>query len=115
MLKTSIYYFLPMNIIAFILTLVMIPIHIAGGYLGLREGLIPRSVGVYISVYEAVYYLIVSYLFSVSIAFIGLVICSFIHLIGAFLYLKGALGKFTKMLKYYGIYEIIEMAFYFSF
>lgn len=91
----------------------MLIIHATGSYLGFRGLTIPREVGVYVSVFEVMYYVLVSsmVLRILPTWLIPLVVLMLItHLIGVYAYFKGYLGKYAskRALTYYGFYELIE-------
>lgn len=95
---------------------VMVVIHVAGSYLGLRGLVVPRGIGTYISIYESLYYMVITVLaltvFSLPILLMLLIILMLItHLIGMYLYLRGYLSEYanSKSLRYYGVYELAEL------
>lgn len=93
-------------------TAIMLPIHAAGSYLGFRGRTIPRDVGVHVSLYESAYYIYMTYLLHGTSWLPLLAILMLIHVLGAYLYLKGYLGIYAdrRTLRYYGVYEIFEFA-----
>jgi len=106
---------IPASLIILPSSVVMLVIHAAGSYLGFRGLIIPRGVGVYVSVFEVLYYVLVSSLaLSVLPTWLTslIVLMLVIHLIGVYAYFKGYLGIYASKLTlmYYGIYELIEAA-----
>ncbi len=104
---------MPISLIVLPSSVVMLIIHAAGSYLGFRGLTIPRGVGIYVSVFEVLYYVLVSSLVLriLPVWLTLLVILMLItHLIGVYAYFKGYLGKYAsrRMLIYYGFYELIE-------
>lgn len=100
--------------IILITSALMVIIHVAGAYLGFRGLAIPRGVGVYVSIYESLYYILLSalILFTLPTWLTALTITMLItHIIGAYAYLKGYLSNYAnpKTLRYYGIYESFEL------
>ncbi|KUO87795.1 MAG: hypothetical protein AT715_04805 [Thermoproteus sp. JCHS_4] len=88
-------------------TALMVAIHVAGAYLGLRGSPIPREAGVPISLFEAVYW-IAAYPYAPLLA----AVFAPIHVAGAAAYLTGVLGRFAteRRLRAYGVYEAVELA-----
>jgi len=96
-------------------SVVMVLIHAAGAYLGFRGLTVPRGIGVYVSIYESLYYLSLTTLM-LSILPIWLTVLVIImlitHLIGTYMYLRGYLASYASpsSLRYYGVYESFELA-----
>lgn len=88
-------------------TALMVAIHVAGAYLGLRGSPIPREAGAPISLFEAVYW-IAAYPYAPPLA----AVFAPIHVAGAAAYLTGVLGRFAteRRLRAYGVYEAVELA-----
>ncbi|ABW01141.1 hypothetical protein [Caldivirga maquilingensis] len=105
----------PASLVILPSSVVMLFIHAAGSYLGFRGLSIPRRVGVYVSVFEVLYYVLVS---SLALSMLPtwlmllIVLMLIIHLIGVFAYFKGYLGRYAskQVLMYYGFYELLEFA-----
>jgi hypothetical protein len=83
-------------------TALMVAIHVAGAYLGLRGSPIPRKAGVPISLFEAAYWT-AAYPYAPLLA----AVFAPIHVAGAAAYLTGVLGRFAtgRRLRTYGVYE----------
>jgi hypothetical protein len=88
-------------------TALMVAIHVAGAYFGLRGSPIPRKAGVPISLFEAAYW-------TAAYPYAPLLVAVFapIHVAGAAAYLTGVLGRFAteRRLRAYGVYEAVELA-----
>jgi hypothetical protein len=88
-------------------TAVMMAIHVAEAYLGLRGSPIPREAGVAISLFEAAYWT-AAYPYDPLLA----AVFAPIHVAGAAAYLTGVLGRFAteRRLLAYSVYEAVELA-----
>ncbi|MBB5254304.1 hypothetical protein [Sulfurisphaera ohwakuensis] len=96
------------------LTLIMVIIHLAGTLLSFSKRTFPKSIGYLIAIYEMIFYIIlvsISKLYYNEILIIIAYMYLIIHVIGGIAYLKGSLSKIYSpvRLKYYGIYELVEM------
>ncbi|WP_291765089.1 hypothetical protein [Caldivirga sp. UBA161] len=103
----------PISLIMLPSSVVMLVIHAAGSYLGFRGLSIPRGVGVYVSVFEVLYYVLASSLvLRILPTWLMLLVILMLvtHLTGAYAYFKGYLGRYAskRALMYYGVYELIE-------
>lgn len=99
--------------IAYGLGVVMVAIHAGGAYLGLRGESIPRAPGTYISIYEALYYIVMMLLLASSPLIAPLAMFAVIHWAGAYAYHRGYLGRLStpRRLRLYGAYELVELGF----
>jgi hypothetical protein len=88
-------------------TAVMVAIHVAGAYLGLRGSPIPREAGVPISLFEAAYWT-AAHPYALLLA----AVFAPMHVAGAAAYLTGILGRSAteSWLRAYGVYEAVELA-----
>ncbi len=88
-------------------TALMVAIHVAGAYPGLRGLPIPREAGVAISLSEAAYWTAAH-----PYAPLPATVLAPIHVAGAAAYLTGVLGRLAteRRLRAYGVYEAVELA-----
>ena len=98
------------------LTLIMVVIHAFGTLLSFSKRTFPKSIGYLVAIYEMAFYFILvlsPILYSNEIIAVVAYIYLIIHVIGGIAYLRGSLSKIYSpvRLKYYGVYELIEMTY----